>query len=198
MGSTDGDKVRQSELTCLLIEWRDGDAAALDRLMPLVYAELRKLANAYTKRERSDHSLEPTDLVHEAYLRLVDKTHPQWRDRVHFYAVAAQVMRRVLVDHARRVHASKRGGGAVKVHLEVIGEVAERKATDVLELDDALKALEKLDPRKSKIIELRYFGGLTIEETASYLKVSTATVIADARLARAWLFDQLKRPERAQ
>ena len=195
MGPTQEETARQSELTGLLIEWREGDAAALDRLMPLVYAELRKLANAYTRRERSDHSLEPTDLVHEAYLKLVDKTHPQWRDRVHFYAVAAQVMRRVLVDHARRVHSAKRGGGAIKVHLEVIGEVAERKATDVLELDDALKALEKIDPRKNKIIELRYFGGLTIEETAGFLKVSTATVIADARLARAWLFDQMKRSE---
>ena len=177
----------------MLIEWREGDAAALDRLMPLVYAELRRLAQSYLNRERSDHTLQATDLVHEAYLRLVDKTHPRWRDRIHFFAVAAQLMRRILVDHARGVRSQKRGGEAVKLPLELLGDIAVQRADDMVALDDALKALEANDPRKGRIVELRFFGGLTIEETARFLGVSTATVITDTRTARAWLHSELRR-----
>lgn len=181
-----------SEVSRLLFAWREGDGHALDQLMPLVHAELRQLARQYLRRERNDHSFDPTDLVHEAYLRLVDKTHPRWRDRVHFYAVAAQLMRRILVDHARAVRAAKRGGGVVKVPLDESLDAAEERAADVVALDDALEALARLDPRKAKIIELRYFGGLKLEEAAEVLEVSTATVIKDARLARAWLHAALR------
>lgn len=180
------------EVTSLLIEWRHGDAGALDRLMPVVYAELRRLADRYLRRERSDHSFDPTELVHEAYLRLVGKTHPRWRDRVHFYAVAAQLMRRILVDHARGHRAVKRGGGVPKLSLEEAGEVADRQAADLLALDEALTALAALDERKARIVELRFFGGLTIAETAEVLEVSPATVISDTRLARAWLFSRMQ------
>lgn len=180
------------EVTSLLIEWRHGDAGALDRLMPVVYAELRRLADRYLRRERSDHSFDPTELVHEAYLRLVGKTHPRWRDRVHFYAVAAQLMRRILVDHARGHRAAKRGGGVPKLSLEEAGEVADRQAADLLALDEALTALARLDERKARIVELRFFGGLTIDEAAEVLEVSAATVVADTRLARAWLFSRMQ------
>ncbi len=178
---------QSSQVSRLLGAWREGDGQALEALMPLVHTELRKLARQYLRRERSDHSFDPTDLVHEAYLRLVDKTHPQWRDRVHFYAVAAQLMRRILVDHARSVRAAKRGGGVIKVPIDESLDAAEERAADVVALDDALTALAEIDERKSRIIELRYFGGLNIEETATVIGVSTATVIKDARLARAWL-----------
>ncbi len=180
-------EVRGSEVTELLIEWREGDAAALDRLMPLVYAELHRLARAYLRRERADHTLDPTELVHEAYLRLVDRTHPQWRDRTHFYAVAAKLMRRILVDHARSLHAEKRGGGVVKLALEDVGEPGWQRAADLIALDDALKALEAVDERKGRVVELRFFAGLSLEETADFLGVARATVISDLRLARAWL-----------
>ncbi len=176
------------DVTQLLIAWRDGKPQALSRLIPVVYDELRRLAGGQLRRERSDHSLQATALVHEAYLRLVDKTHPRWQGRVHFFAVAAQQMRRVLVDHARRHKAAKRGGGAAKVPIE--GEtvvLSDQRPEDLVALDDALSSLESFDTRKARIIELRYFGGLSLEETAEVLEVSTATVVNDARLARAWL-----------
>ena len=179
------------EVTHLLVEWREGNREALNRLMPLVHDELRRLAQQYLRRERSDHSFDPTDLVHEAYLRLVDKTHPQWRDRVHFYAVAAQLMRRILVDHARRVRSVKRGGDVIKVPLDNHAELAQQRAADVLSLDEALETLSRLDANKGRMIELRFFGGLTIEETAEVMGLSTATVIKGTRLARAWLYSEM-------
>lgn len=180
------------DVTQLLIAWRDGKSQALSRLLPVVYEELRRLARGQILRERSDHSLQATALVHEAYMRLVDKTHPQWHGRIHFFAVAAQQMRRVLVDHARRHKAVKRGGGAAKIPIE--GEtvvLSDQRPRDLLALDDALRGLEDFDPRKARIIELRYFGGLSLEETAETLEISTATVVNDARLARAWLHREI-------
>ncbi|MEM7052549.1 MAG: sigma-70 family RNA polymerase sigma factor [Acidobacteriota bacterium] len=186
-----------NDVTSLLIEWRQGDPHALDRLMPLVYGELRRLAGRYMRRERSDHSFDPTELVHEAYLKLSGKNHPRWRDRIHFYAVAAQLMRRILVDHARGHRTAKRGGGVPKLSLQEAGEVSDQEATDLVALDEALKDLAEIDQRKARIIELRFFGGLTIEETAEFLEVSTATVIADTRLARAWLHKEMQAAEAA-
>ncbi len=176
-----------NQVTQLLVEWRQGNREALHRLMPLVHAELRQLAEQYLRQERPDHTFDPTDLVHEAYLRLVDKTHPQWQDRVHFFAVAAQLMRRILVDHARRVQSAKRGGDVLKVPLEEGLDVAGERAAEVIALDDALSAKSQLDPQKSRIIELRFFGGLTIEETAEAMGLAAPTVIKHTRLARAWL-----------
>ncbi|MEM7479743.1 MAG: sigma-70 family RNA polymerase sigma factor [Acidobacteriota bacterium] len=180
------------EVTSLLVEWREGDPQALDRLMPLVYGELRRLAGRYMQRERADHSFDPTELVHEAYLKLAGKTHPRWRDRIHFYAVAAQLMRRILVDHARGHRTAKRGGGVPKISLQDAGEVSGDEGADLVALDEALENLAKIDVRKARIIELRFFGGMTIEESAEFLGVSTATVIADTRLARAWLLQAMK------
>ena len=176
-----------SRVSRLLIEWRGGDAAALDELMPLVHAELRQLAGRHLRRERSDHSFDPTDLVHEVYLRMVGKDHPRWRDRAHFYAVAAQLMRRILVDHARSVRSDKRGRGVPKIPIDDSLDAADERAAEVVALDDALEALARIDGRKSRIIELRYFGGLSIEESAEVLGVSIATVNKNARVARAWL-----------
>lgn len=181
-----------SQVSRLLAEWRQGDGEALDQLMPLVHAELRRLAGHYLRKERPDHSFDPTDLVHEAYLRLVDKSHPRWRDRVHFYAVAAQLMRRILVDHARAVRSAKRGGGLPKIRLDESIDAAEERASDVIALDEALEALGRIDPRKARTIELRFFGGLSVEEAATVLEVSTATVKKDTRLARAWLLASLR------
>ena len=180
------------DISRLLGAWRDGDSQAFERLIPLVYAELRRVADGYLRRERAGHSLDPTDLVHETYLRLADKNHPRWRDRVHFYAVAAQLMRRVLVDHARRARAAKRGGGAVRLPLDQADGAAIGPETDILALDAALSELEKIDPRRARVVELRYLAGLTIDEAAEALGVSKTTVIDDARLARAWLFDHLR------
>ncbi len=177
-----------NEVTRLLARWRAGDPGAREELVPLVYSELRRLAQRHLRRERRGHTLEPTALVHEVYLKLVDRDHPQWRDRIHFYAVAAQLMRRILVDHARERAAAKRGGGALKVSLDEARDQAEEKAADLVALDDALEELSRLDPRKGRIIELRYFGGLTIDETAEVLAVSAPTVVSETRLARAWLF----------
>ena len=180
-----------AQVTRLLIAWRQGDPSALNELIPLVHDELRRLAGRYLYRERADHSFDPTDLVHEAYLRLADKTHPQWRDRAHFYAVAGKLMRRILVDHARNLQAAKRGGGIVKLPVDEAGDLVEQRAEDLVVLDDALEALAEFDSRKARIIELRFFGGLTIEETAEVLGISTALVIKSARLARAWLRVQM-------
>lgn len=182
-----------SEVTELLLAWREGDAEALDRLMPLVYDELRRVAEGYLKRESSGHTLQATALVHEAYLRLVGKNHPNWHGRIHFYTVAAKVMRRILVDHARGRRAVKRGRGAVKVPLDSgVAAVPVERPSDLVALDEALSALAALDPRKARVIELRFFGGLTIDETAQALEVSTATVVNETRLARAWLYQELR------
>jgi len=182
------------DVTQLLIDWREGKKQALAQLVPLVYDELRRLAGRRLSRERSDHTLQATALVHEAYLRLVDKTHPRWQGRVHFFAVAAQQMRRILVDHARSNQAAKRGGGRAKIPIEDGTVVlSHERPSDLLALDDALARLGSADHRKAQVIELRYFGGLTLEETAEALEVSTATVVNDSRFARAWLHREVRR-----
>lgn len=184
------------EVTLLLTAWRDGDREALDRLMPLVYGELRRLAARFLEGERKDHTLQPTALVHEAFLRLVGGAVPRWQDRVHFFAVAAQVMRRLLVDHARARRTDKRGGGVRPLPLTAALDIGSPDAGDpelLLALDGALVELAVHDPRKARIIELRFFGGLTIEETAEVLDIATSTVILEARLARAWLFRRIAR-----
>ena len=183
------------EVTRLLRQWRGGDAEALESLVPLVYAELRRLAHCSMRGERSDSTLQPTALVAEAYLRLVDME-VDWNDRVHFYAVAANLMRRILVDSARRRKAQKRGGVQRPFSLEDLAsrgfEPAENlEGLDLIELDATLARLEKLDPRKSRVVELRFFGGLTIEETAAALDLSHATVERDLKMAKAWLAKEL-------
>jgi RNA polymerase sigma-70 factor, ECF subfamily len=183
------------DVTRLLIEWSRGNRGSLDRLMPLVYDELRRLAERNIRRERTDHTLQPTALVHEAYLKLVDQRQVHWHDRAHFYAVAAQVMRRILVDHARRNGAAKRGRGVAKVSVDEIVLPAPQSDVDVVALDESLERLATLDERQSRVVELRFFGGLTVEETAEVLNVSPATVKNDWRLARAWLYSELERSE---
>jgi RNA polymerase sigma-70 factor, ECF subfamily len=186
----------EEDVTSLLLAWREGDAEALARLMPLVYGELRRLAARSMAGERSDHTLQPTALVHEAFLRLAGGGPPCWQDRLHFFAVAAQLMRRLLVDHARGRRRAKRGSGARLLPLEAaldVGGPDGGSPADLLALDEALTGLAAFDPRKARVVELRFFGGLTIEETAGFLGVSTATVILEARLARAWLFRRMTR-----
>lgn len=178
------------DVTRLLLQWSDGDPAALQDLLPLVYDELRQLARGYLYRERSDHTLQSTALVHEAYLRLVDQN-VSWQGRAHFFGIAAQMMRRILVDHARKKNAAKRGDGICKVTLEeeILG--AGQRDVDVLALDEALTRLAKLDPQQSRIVELRFFAGLSIEETAEILKISPATIKRDWAMAKAWLFREM-------
>jgi RNA polymerase sigma factor (TIGR02999 family) len=179
------------DVTALLVAWGKGDAAALERLVPLVQNELHRIAGRCMRRERADHTLQTTALVNEAYVRLVDVQRINWQDRAHFLAMSARLMRRVLVDHARARKYQKRGGGAVKVTLvEELGGSNERPH-DLVALDDALDALAKIDERKSRVIELRFFGGLSVEETASVLKVSADTVMRDWKLAKAWLLREL-------
>ncbi len=176
-----------TDVSRLLAAWRGGDSSAAASLMPLVYEELRRLSRAYLQRERANHTLEPTALVHEAYLRMVGKDHPQFQDRAHFFAVAAQQMRRILVDHARAHGAGKRGGEAVRVPIDDQLAYVPQPASSLLALDEALAALADLDERKARIVELRYFGGLTLGEVADLLQLSTATINNESRLARAWL-----------
>lgn len=173
------------EVSGLLSRWRGGDESALQSLLPLVYAELQRLARRYLRGERSGHTLQPTALVHEAWMRLQGDDRPL-QNRQHFYAIAAHLMRQVLVDHARAKHARKRGGGALRVELDP-AVPAEQGAPELLALHEALEALERLDPRKARVIELRFFAGLSIEETAEVLGVSAPLVVKDTRLARAWL-----------
>ncbi len=188
-----------SEMSRLLAEWRGGDTTAFDRLMPLVYPHLRLLAEGYLRQERRNHTLQPTAVVHEAYLKMIGRDHPNWSNRVHFFAVAARIMRRILVDHARARRAAKRGG-----HLQVtwtegglldVGICSSTSASpvDVIDLDEALRELAQRDERKARTIELRYFGGLSVEEVSQLLEVSKETVYLDSRLARAWLQDRLSR-----
>ncbi|HWS55486.1 MAG TPA: sigma-70 family RNA polymerase sigma factor [Pyrinomonadaceae bacterium] len=178
-------------LTQLLVAWSDGDQQALNELFPLVYDELRQLARRHMRRERRGHTLRTTALVNDAYLRLVDQRQVRWQNRAHFFAIAAQMMRRILVDHARAKHYEKRGGGAAHVPLEEAAVVAEGKAGEILALDEALKSLAEIDPRRARVVELRYFGGLSNEEIAEVLKVSTNTVTRDWNMARAWLYHEL-------
>jgi RNA polymerase sigma factor (TIGR02999 family) len=177
----------REEVTRMLVDWSGGDSDAPARLMPLVYEELRQLARQYLQRERPDHTLQATGLVHEAYLRLVDQSTTTWQNRAHFFGVAAQIMRRILVDYARSHRAEKRGGGWDKLAFdEAIAPSAER-SVDLVALDDALKDLLALDPRQSQIVELRFFGGLTNEEVGEVLDVSPRTVKREWRIAKAWL-----------
>jgi RNA polymerase sigma factor (TIGR02999 family) len=177
----------------LLQDWRGGDDQALNKLMPMVYDELRRIASAYLRRERQGHTLQTAALVNEAYLRLVDQTHADWKNRAQFFGVAAQIMRRILVDYAREHHAAKRGSGETRLALDEAINVAGKQDVDVIALDDALQELARFDPRQSRIVELRYFGGLEIDETAEALGVSPATVKREWISARAWLFNQLSR-----
>jgi RNA polymerase sigma factor (TIGR02999 family) len=181
------------EITHLLLAWGEGDQAAFDRLMPLVYEELRGLARSYMNRQGPGHTLQTTALVNEAYLRLIDSSQVQWQNRAHFFAVSAQLMRRILVDFARARRNLKRGGAAEQVSLDEAAVVAPERGADLIALDDALKALASFNPRQSQIVELRYFGGLSEEETAEVLKVSPRTVRRDWSLARAWLYRELSK-----
>jgi RNA polymerase sigma factor (TIGR02999 family) len=181
------------EVTVLLAKWGQGDREALDALTPLVYNELRKLAKSYLRRERAGHTLEGTALVHEAYLRLIDQREVQWRNRNHFFALAAELIRRILVDHARAKIAAKRGGNNVKLSLDESITPVDEKDLDLLALNDALDALTRADPQQSRIVELRYFAGLTIEETADVLQISTATVKRDWVMAKAFLKREMLR-----
>ena len=179
------------DVTRLLADWRGGDASALERLTPMVYAELRRLASGFLRRERPGHTLQPTALVHEAYMRLVDQGQPL-RNRAHFLAVAAQLMRLILVDHARRKYAEKRGAGANICSLDEELIIDEGREPALVALDDALTALAAVDPRKARVIELRYFGGLTTAETAEALDLSTATVERETRVAHLWVGRHMK------
>ena len=180
-------------VTLLLVAWSHGEEKALDELMPLVYAELKRIARSLFRRERSAITLQPTALVHEAYLKLIDQRRVEWRDRANFFALSATLMRRILVDHARRKSAWKRGRGAQLVTLSEAMEIRSENPPDVLALDEALNALSVADPEQSRIVELRFFGGLSNEEAAEALGVSVSTVQRQFRLARAWLFHRLSR-----
>jgi RNA polymerase sigma factor (TIGR02999 family) len=179
-----------ADLTDLLVAWSAGDETARSRLIDAVYNELRALARGYLRRERADHSLAPTALVHEAYLKLVDQRQVRWQNRAHFFAIAAHLMRRILVDHARTRGAVKRDGGQ-RVPLQDVQAVMDPPEVDVLDLDAALEKLSSLDPRQSELVELRFFGGLTVDEAAAVMDVAPATVDRDWALARAWLFREL-------
>ena len=180
-------------ITRLLLELTNGNQAATDALLPLIYDELRKLAANYLRRERPDHTLQPTALVHEAYLRMVDQTQVNWQNRAHFFGVAAQMMRRILVDHARAHNAEKRGHDFQKISLDANIDKAVERSAELIALDDALKELAALDEQKSRVVELRYFGGLSIEETAEAMGVSPVTVKRHWRLAKAWLYGRMQK-----
>jgi RNA polymerase sigma factor (TIGR02999 family) len=180
------------EPTELLRAWSQGDESARERLIPLLYGELYSLARRYMRQERADHTLQATALVNEAYLRLIDVNRVEWRNRTHFLALAAQMMRRILVEFARNRHRQKRGGGAVRVSIDDVGELPEPKERDLVALSDALSGLATFDARMSQVVELRFFGGLSVEETADVLKVSPETVMRDWKTAKAWLLHELR------
>ena len=185
-------RLSPTDLPPLLRDWGEGDQQALDELIPIVYRELRRLAEHYLRQERPDHTLQPTALVHEAYLRLVDQRGVAWQNPAHFFGVAAQLMRRILVDYARRRRAAKRGAAAPKITLERVAAASEGRAEDVLALDEALSRLARLDPRQARIVELRYFSGLTVDDTAEILGISPATVKREWSVARAWLSREIR------
>lgn len=184
-----------SDVTRAFLAWRGGNARALDQLLPLVYDELRRIAAGYLKSERSSHTLQPTALAHEAYLRLIDQRQVSWENRAHFLGVAAQAMRRILADHARRRKAIKRGGGAAHLSIEFHDVAEAASIVPVDDLDRALEDLARLDERQARVVELRYFSGLTIEEAADVIGISSATAKRDWTLARAWLYRELKETE---
>jgi RNA polymerase sigma-70 factor, ECF subfamily len=191
MGRTVGlGETAAGDISALLHAWSEGDLSALEKLTPIVYEQLHSLARHYMKNERREHSLQATALVNEAYLRLLDCKRLQWQNRSHFFAVSAQLMRRILVDYARR-HNLKRGGGVPHLSLDHAAEVAADQPTDLVALDDAMNALARIDPRKVQVVEMRYFGGLSVEETAEVLKVSAVTVMRDWSTAKAWLYREL-------
>ncbi|HEX8141608.1 MAG TPA: sigma-70 family RNA polymerase sigma factor [Pyrinomonadaceae bacterium] len=179
-------------MTELLVASGNGDPEALNKLLPLVYDELRRVADRYLRRERSDHTLQATALVHEAYIRLIDQNVP-WQNRAHFFGIAAEMMRRILIDHARGLQAAKRGSGGIKLPLDDVINLSDERASDLIVLDEAMKALAEIDPQKSRIVELRFFGGLSIEETAEVLGVGTATVTRQWKLAKAWLYHEVSK-----
>jgi RNA polymerase sigma factor (TIGR02999 family) len=179
------------EITHLLAEWSNGNQEALDKLYPLVYDELRRIARRYMSRERKGHTLQTTALINEAYLRLVEQRNVQWANRAHFFAIAAQIMRRILIDYARRYEYAKRGAGARRVSLDEVALVAKERARELLLLDEALNRLAAVDARRSRVVELRFFGGLENDEVAEVLKISPNTVIRDWNMARAWLYKEL-------
>jgi RNA polymerase sigma-70 factor, ECF subfamily len=185
----------RQEVTQLLGDWSGGDEGALEKLFPLVQPELRRLAHHYMSRERVGHTLQTTAILNEAYLRVVENTQPAWQNRTHFVAAAAQLMRRIMVDHARERCSLKRGGGALRVTLDEAAWVTETRSEELLALDEALEKLAAQDSRKSQIIELRYFGGLTVEETAEFLKLSPRTVEREWTMAKAWLYRALTEEE---
>ena len=180
-----------NEITQLLLSWSKGDQAAFDQLIPLVYPELRKLARRYMGRETPEHTLQTSALINEAYLRLVDQQAVEWQDRAHFFAMSARVMRHILIDHARSHRYTKRGGGAQHLPLDDAEAVGYERAAELVALDDALTRLAKLDERKSRIVELRFFGGLSVEETADVIKVAPITVMREWRIAKAWLHKEI-------
>lgn len=179
------------DVTGLLLEWQQGDHDALDKLTPLVYDELRRIAHRYIRQERGGHTLQTTALVNEAYVRLVGGQRIEWQNRAHFFGVVAQIMRHILIDHARRLRYVKHGGDAQRVSLEDVAALPQERAAELLALDEALSELARLDPRKARVVELRYFGGLSIEETADVLDISAMTVRRDWRAAKAWLYRAL-------
>jgi RNA polymerase sigma factor (TIGR02999 family) len=189
-----GTSSQPADLTQLLVRWSDGDAAALEQLLPAVYRELRRIASRQLRRERADHTLVPTALVHEVYLRLVDQQRVTWQNRAHFFGLTAQLMRRILVDHARARHTEKRGDAAPRVSLDLVAEKAYEPARpeDVLAVDIALERLATIDPEQARIVELRFFAGLTVEEIAHVVNRSPRTNKREWRLARAWLFRELR------
>lgn len=184
---------RTSQVTVLLQEWQNGDSEALRELLPLVYKELRRIAHFQLRNERPDHTLQSAALVHEAYLRLIGVTPPEWESRTHFYSIAAQLMRQILVDYARRRGAAKRGGSICRVSVENAAASTGQDTLDVVALDDALKTLAKLDPRQSRVVELRFFGGMSLQEISKALDIGPATVQRDWTAARAWLHREMSR-----
>jgi RNA polymerase sigma-70 factor (ECF subfamily) len=184
-------KAIQQEITQLLLKWGKGDADALECLIPVVYPELRRMARRYMGKENSQHTLQTSALINEAYLKLIDQQAVEWQDRAHFFAAAALVMRRILIDHARRYRYEKRGGGARRIDLDDIAVIADERACEFVELDAALDSLAKIDQRKGRIVELRFFGGLTVDETAEVMKLSPITIKREWRVARAWLYREI-------
>jgi len=183
--------VSPHRVTHLLAEWSQGDDSALAELTPLVYEELRRLAHHYMEGERPDHTLQTTALVNEAYLRLADQSNPNWQSRAHFFAVAAQAMRRILVSYARSNRAQKRGGGAARIELDEAAILSPEQSNEIVDVHEALEKLGKLDSRKARVVELKYFGGLNHDEIAEVMKISTVTVRRDWVFAKAWLYDEL-------
>ena len=183
------------EVTHLLGQWSGGNEAALEKLLPLVQPELHRLAHHYMSQERAGHTLQTTAILNEAYLRLIENTQPPWQNRTHFVAAAARLMRRIMVDHARERHSLKRGGGTLRVTLDEAAWVTETRSEELLALDEALEELAAQDPRESQIVELRYFGGLTVEETAEFLKLSPRTVEREWTMAKAWLYRALTKEQ---